>query len=109
MASPEITNLVKTFALTAQNADFFWNIFEFWVNIMPLDSSKLSLLSTRSQETVALLNSTGPVQFFTAKHMQSYKLADNNKETVDEEGQEEEVESDSEMPEAKAEDPNLQN
>jgi len=41
--------------------------------------------------------------------MQSYKLADNNKETVDEEGQEEEVESDSEMPEAKAEDPNLQN
>lgn len=109
LASTEITDLVQTFVLTVENADFFWNIFEFWVNITPLDSFKLQLVSKRSEETIALLKGASPVQFFKAHHIQSYKLADNHKETVEEDKEEEEVDDDREMPEAPAEDPNLQN
>ena len=56
---------------------------------------------------MALLKGQSPVQFFKAKHIQSYTFADNHKETVEEDKVEEEVDDDDEMPEAKAEDPNL--
>jgi len=65
-------------------------------------------VSKRSEETIALLKGASPVKFFKAHHIQSYKLADNHKETV-EEDKEEEVDDDREMLEAPAEDPNLQN
>jgi len=78
--SEDLDKALVGFAPTEHNSDFYWNIYEFYFNVV-MEKEGVVGIQNRwqfySQLIGAKMTSQDPVTYFTANFLKEYKLAQN--------------------------------